>query len=48
MNGIFSKRNLTIVALAAVAIGMTRKYAKNPENKDSFVTKIADTIGLTA
>lgn len=37
-----------VVALSAVAIGMLRKYAKDPANKDSPVTKIADTIGLTA
>lgn len=45
---VFTKRNLAIVALAAVAIGMTRKYAKDVANKDSFVTKIADSIGLTS
>lgn len=45
---VFTKKNLTVVALAAVAIGLTRKYAKDPANKDSFVTKIADSIGLTA
>lgn len=45
---VFNKRTLTIVALSAVAIGMIRKYAKKPENKDSFVTSIADSIGLTA
>lgn len=45
---ILNKRTLTIVALSAVAIGMVRKYAKDPANKDSFVTSIANSIGLTA
>lgn len=45
---VFNKRTLAIVAVSAVAIGMLRKYAKDPANKDSFVTKIADTIGLSA
>jgi len=48
MGNILSKRNLTIVALSAIAIGMIRKYAKKPENKNSFVTTLADSIGLTA
>lgn len=48
MNNIFTKRTFTLVAVSAVAIGMMRKYAKDPANKDSFITKIADTIGLTA
>ena len=45
---VLNKRTLMIVALSAVAIGMLRKYAKDPANKDSFVTKIADTVGLSA
>jgi hypothetical protein len=45
---ILNKRTLMIVGLSAVAIGMLRKYAKDPANKDSFVTKIADSVGLTA
>lgn len=45
---VFTKKNAMIVALAAVAIGLTRKYAKDAANKDSFVTKIADSIGLTS
>ena len=45
---ILNKRTLMIVGLSAVAIGMIRKYAKDSANKDSFVTKIADSIGLTA
>lgn len=48
MNSIFTKRTLMIVGLSAVAIGLVRKYAKDPANKDSPVTKLADTIGLTA
>lgn len=45
---IVNKRTLTIIALSAVAIGMLRKYAVDPKNKESFVTKIADSIGLSA
>lgn len=45
---ILNKRTLMIVAVSAVAIGMLRKYAKDPANKDSFVTKVADSIGLSA
>lgn len=45
---VLNKRTLTIVALSAVAIGMLRKYAKDPKNKDSIFTSVADTIGLTA
>lgn len=45
---VFTKRNFAIVGLAMVAVGMVRKYAKDPKNKDSFVTNIADSIGLTA
>ena len=45
---VFNKRTLTIVALSAVAIGMLRKYAKDPANKESFITKIADSVGVSA
>ena len=45
---ILNKRTLMIVAVSAVAIGMLRKYAKDPANKDYFVTKVADSIGLSA
>jgi hypothetical protein len=45
---VINKRTAVIVGLAIVGTGLLRAYAKKPENKDSFVTKIADTIGLTA
>lgn len=45
---VFNKRTLMIVALSAVAIGLTRKYAKDPANKDSFITSIATSVGLTS
>lgn len=45
---LLNKRTLMIVGLSAVAIGFVRKYAKKPENKDSFITSLADSIGLTA
>lgn len=48
MGNVFTKRTAVLVAVSAIAIGMTRKYAKDPANKDSFITKIADSIGLTA
>lgn len=45
---VINKRTLMIVGLAAVVIGYVRKHAKDPKNKDTFVTSIADTIGLSA
>lgn len=45
---VLNKRTLMIVGLSAVAIGFVRKHAKDPANKDSFITKIASTIGLDA
>ena len=45
---VFNKRTAMIVGLSMVVIGLARKYAKDPANKDSFVTKIADSIGLTS
>lgn len=41
-----NKRTLMIVGLSAVAIGLVRKHAMDAKNKDSFITKIAETIGL--
>ncbi len=45
---ILNKRTLMIVGLSAVAIGFVRKHAKDPKNKDSFITSIADSLGLSA
>lgn len=48
MGNIFTKRTAVLFLVTAVGIGMLRKYAKNPDNKDSPVTKIVDSIGLSA
>jgi hypothetical protein len=45
---VLNKRTLVVVGLAVVAAGMLRKYSKDPSNKDSFITKLADSIGLSA
>ena len=46
MNSIFTKRTAILVGVTAVAIGMVLKHARLPENKDSFITKTAKSIGL--
>jgi hypothetical protein len=45
---VLNKRTFMIVAVAAVVIGMARKYARDPANKDSFITKIVEPIGLAS
>lgn len=45
---VLNKRTLMIIGLSALAIGFVRKHAKDPQNKDSFITKIADSVGLSA
>ena len=48
MNNVFTKRTAILVAVTAVAIGFVLKHARDPKNKDSFITKTATSIGLVA
>jgi len=48
VNNIFTKRTAILVGLGLVVTGFILKHARDPKNKDSFVTKTAQTIGLVA